>query len=139
MVELHVRLYAELIEDVWFQGMNEDDLLKEDEIKRRIKNSDSEGDVKKNLISILIYMIRMKKQVSFAEAAYHDFDVLEENTERTDDEGKVIPANKINPVYYKLKLGEYSKGVAEDTVGSTNGVEYVWCRGNYLPEDDNLI
>lgn len=34
MVELHVRLYAELIEDVWFQGMNEDDLLKEDEIKR---------------------------------------------------------------------------------------------------------
>jgi len=34
MVELHVRLYAELIEDVWFQGMNEDELLKEDEIKR---------------------------------------------------------------------------------------------------------
>ena len=33
MVELHVRLYAELIEDVWFQGMNEDELLKENAIE----------------------------------------------------------------------------------------------------------
>lgn len=34
MVELHVRLYAELIEDVWFQGMDEAELVKEDEITR---------------------------------------------------------------------------------------------------------
>lgn len=117
---------------------NDEDISKK-EMNDVISKAEDGGNLKKQLISLMTYIIRMKRQVSFAEAAYHDFDVLEENTERTDDEGKVIPANKINPVYYKLKLGEYSKGVAEDTVGSTKGVEYVWCRGNYLPEDDNLI
>ena len=94
---------------------------------------------KMQVMRSLPYIARMNQQISYVKAAYHDFDVLEENTERTDEEGKVIPANKINPVYYKLKLGEYDKGIREDSVGSTKGVEYVWCRGNYLPEDDNLI
>lgn len=117
---------------------NDEDISKK-EMNDVISKAEDGGNFKKQLISLMTYIIRMKRQVSFAEAAYHDFDMLEENTERTDEEGKVIPANKINPVYYKLKLGEYDKGIREDTVGSTKGVEYVWCRGNYLPEDDNLI
>lgn len=40
MVELHVRLYAELIEDVWFRGMNEAELLMEAETQRRSADGD---------------------------------------------------------------------------------------------------
>ena len=29
MVELHVELYAELVQDVWYQGMNMADLVQE--------------------------------------------------------------------------------------------------------------
>lgn len=59
MVELHVKLYADLIEDVWFQGMKEEDLLKETEIVRN--SSDGEYSTLGNTDHLIFLVLHMMK------------------------------------------------------------------------------
>ena len=72
----------------------------------------------------------MNKQIAFSEDCFHDFDKLEDNVEWEGHE-----ANKINPEYYVIDLGEFDKGVVSNESGAKlKGREYIWCRGNYIPE-----
>lgn len=59
MVELHVKLYADLIEDVWFQGMKEDELLKENEIER--SSCDGEYNTLGNTDHLIFLVLHMMK------------------------------------------------------------------------------
>lgn len=59
MVELHVKLYADLIEDVWFQGMKEEELLKENEIER--SSSDGNYNTLGNTDHLIFLALHMMK------------------------------------------------------------------------------
>lgn len=59
MVELHVKLYADLIEDVWFQGLKEEELLKETEIVRN--SSDGEYSTLGNTDHLIFLVLHMMK------------------------------------------------------------------------------
>lgn len=59
MVELHVKLYADLIEDVWFQGLKEEELLKETEIVRN--SSDGEYSTLGNTDHLIFLVLHTMK------------------------------------------------------------------------------
>ena len=87
--------------------------------------------LKESLEEKLEESIKKKLEESIKEIKkhYNDFDVLEENIKWDGHE-----ANTENPVFYKIFLGEFYKG-ADDKVGQRmKGREYIWCRGNYIPE-----
>ncbi len=70
------------------------------------------------------YLYEMKKKLGEDKTEiakyYHDFDVLEDNIEWNGH-----GANTVNPVFYKIFLGEFYKG-ADDGVGQRlKGREYM--------------
>lgn len=66
----------------------------------------------------------MKKLREYA----HDFDILEENVEWFRHS-----ANKMNPKFYRVLVGEFDKGSLDKENRTTGkGREYIWCRGNYI-------
>ena len=82
------------------------------EIKQKYKNIYKE--MNKDLI-------RLRKYA-------HDFDILEENVEWFRHS-----ANKMNPKFYRVLVGEFDKGSLDKENRTTEkGREYIWCRGNYI-------
>ena len=74
---------------------------------------------------------RLEKQAEESENHLKDFDVLEDNIKW---EGH--KANTTDPIFYKECLGEFYKGVNVTEEGErAKGREYIWCRGNYIPEN----
>lgn len=69
------------------------------------------------------------EDTAYLEQYIHDYDMLEEN-----EEWEGHPANKLNPVFYKTFLGEFNKGQDDNMGSKLKGREYIWCRGNYIPE-----
>lgn len=100
------------------------------EAEKKLAEEEKKGKKKEKITSYKNYIARMKKQLAFSEACLHDFDKLEENLAW---EGH--KANTTNPVFYVNSLGEFDKGaVSADNGTKLKGKEFIWCRGNYIPE-----
>nr|WP_308626168.1 hypothetical protein [uncultured Eisenbergiella sp.] len=100
------------------------------EAERKLAEEEKKGKRKERITSYKNYIARMKRQLAFSEACYKDFDKLEDNLAWEGHE-----ANTTNPEFYVMDLGEFDKGAVNAEDGSKlKGKEFIWCRGNYIPE-----
>lgn len=73
----------------------------------------------------------------------HDFDRLEENMQYDDDNPNTYYNSSDDIEYYVECVGEFAKNASDndfetgESLGTNKkGREYIWCRGNYIPENN---
>ena len=121
-----------------------------------VDNKESDNNIPNRINRMLNYCIRMKQQMAYSLLAYHDFDILEENNIRPiikkvrhingkrpggiPKKVKIVNIHKVKiPTYYKECLGSFAKGISDNDTGEKlKGMEFVWCRGNFMPTKEMI-